>query len=52
MIACDFDLNITFFSCGWEGFASNARVLSSALLKGFQVPPRKFYLVYGGYVNT
>jgi hypothetical protein len=52
MIACDFDLNITFISCGWEGSASDARVLSSALLKGFQVPPGKFYLVDGGYANT
>jgi hypothetical protein len=52
MIACDFDLNITFISCDWEGSASDERVLSSALLKGFQVPPGKFYLVDGGYANT
>ncbi|CAM0907444.1 unnamed protein product [Alopecurus aequalis] len=52
MIACDFDLNITFISCGWEGSATDARVLSSAILKGFHVPNGKFYLVDGGYANT
>ena len=52
MIACDFDLNVTFISCGWEGSATDARVLSSALLKGFEVPNGKFYLVDGGYANT
>jgi len=52
MVACDFDLNITFISCGWEGSATDARVLSSAQLKGFQVPNGKFYLVDGGYANT
>jgi hypothetical protein len=52
MIACDFDLNITFISCGWEGSATDARVLSSAILKGFQVPNGKFYFVDGGYANT
>jgi hypothetical protein len=52
MLACDFDMNITFISCGWEGSASVARVLSSAMLKGFNVPNGKFYLVDGGYANT
>jgi hypothetical protein len=52
MIACDFDLNITTISCGWEGSATDARVLSSVILKGFKVPEGKFYLVDGGYANT
>jgi hypothetical protein len=52
MLACDFDLNVTFISCGWEGSATDARVLSSALLNGFNVPNGKFYLVDGGYANT
>ncbi|CAN6251729.1 unnamed protein product, partial [Urochloa humidicola] len=52
MVACDFDLNITFISTGWEGSATDARVLRSALNNGFQVPPGKFYLVDGGYANT
>ncbi|XP_035818645.1 uncharacterized protein [Zea mays] len=52
MVACDFDLNITFVSSGWEGSVTDSRVLRSAMSKGFQVPPGKFYLVDGGYANT
>ncbi|KAL6841999.1 hypothetical protein ACP4OV_028199 [Aristida adscensionis] len=52
MVACDFDLNITLISSGWEGSATDSRVLRSAMSKGFQVPPEKFYLVDGGYANT
>uniref|UniRef100_A0A8I6XIQ3 DDE Tnp4 domain-containing protein n=1 Tax=Hordeum vulgare subsp. vulgare TaxID=112509 RepID=A0A8I6XIQ3_HORVV len=52
MVVCDFDLNFTFISCGWEGSTTDARVLPSAFNNGFQVPPGKFYLVDGGYANT
>ncbi|XP_071683081.1 uncharacterized protein [Lolium perenne] len=52
MVVCDFDLNFTFISCGWEGSATDARVLRSAIRKGFRVPEGKFYLVGGGYANT
>lgn len=52
MVACDFDLNFTFISCGWEGSATDAKVLRSALHKGFKVPQGKFYLGDGGYANT
>ena len=52
MLACDFDLNFTFISSGWEGSATDARVLRSALLHGFRVPEGKFFLVDGGYANT
>jgi hypothetical protein len=52
MLACDFDLNFTFISCGWEGSASDAGVLQSALRKGFRVSDGKYYLVDGGYANT
>jgi hypothetical protein len=31
MLACNFDLNFTFIPFGWEGSASDARVLRSAL---------------------
>ena len=51
MIACDFDLRITFISCGWEGSATDARVLQSAMSNGFKVPDGKFYLVDGGYAK-
>ena len=52
MNACDFDLKITFVSSGWEGSATDSRVLRSAMSKGFEVPPGKFYLVDEGYANT
>ncbi|XP_066311397.1 uncharacterized protein [Miscanthus floridulus] len=52
MVAYDFNLNFTFISCGWEGSASDAGVLQSAISKGFQVPEGKFYLVDGGYANA
>jgi len=52
MLACDFDLNFTFISLGWEGSATDARVLRSALLRGFRVPKGKFFLIDGGYANT
>jgi hypothetical protein len=42
-------------SAGWEGSATDARVLRSAMntpVGKFQVPPGKFYLVDGGYANT
>lgn len=52
MVACDFDLNFTFISCGWKGSASDAGVLRSAISRGFEVPAGKFYLVDGGYGNT
>ncbi|XP_066318512.1 uncharacterized protein [Miscanthus floridulus] len=52
MFACDFDLKFTFISSGWEGSASDAGVLRSALGKGFTVSAGKFYLVDGGYANT
>ncbi|KAL6843069.1 hypothetical protein ACP4OV_027143 [Aristida adscensionis] len=51
MLACNFDLNFTLISCGWEGSASDAGVLRSAIRQGFRVPNGKFYLVDGGYAN-
>ena len=52
MLACDFDLNFIFISCGCAGLASDAWVLRSAISKGFSVLEAKFYLVDGGYANT
>ena len=52
MVACDFDLNFVYVSSGWEGSASDAGVLNSAIQSGFRVPEGKYYLVDGGYVNT
>lgn len=52
MVACDFDLKFVHIHPGWEGSASDARVLHIALNHGFQVPGGKFYLVDAGYANT
>ena len=52
MLVCDFDLNFSFISSVWEGSATDARVLRSAMLRGFNVPHGKYYLVDGGYANT
>jgi len=52
MVACDFDLKFVHVHAGWEGSASDARVLQDALNHGFSVPPGKFYLVDVGYANT
>ncbi|WVZ71713.1 hypothetical protein U9M48_020265 [Paspalum notatum var. saurae] len=52
MLVCDFDFNFMFISSGWEGSATDARVLRSALFGDFNVPEGKYYLVDGGYANT
>jgi hypothetical protein len=49
MLACNFDLNFIFISCGWEGSTSDAGVLRFAISKGFSAPEGKFYLMDGGY---
>uniref|UniRef100_A0A453IQU7 Uncharacterized protein n=1 Tax=Aegilops tauschii subsp. strangulata TaxID=200361 RepID=A0A453IQU7_AEGTS len=52
MVACDFDLKFVHVHAGWEGSASDARVLQDALNHGFHVPHGNFYLVDAGYANT
>ncbi|ETV77497.1 hypothetical protein H257_08907 [Aphanomyces astaci] len=45
LAACTFDLKFTYVLAGWEGSASDGRVLEDALLnKGFVIPPGKMYL--------
>ena len=52
MVVCDFDRRFTYIMAGWEGSASDATVLKSALDDGFTVPQGKYYLVDAGYANT
>ncbi|ETW00614.1 hypothetical protein H310_07185 [Aphanomyces invadans] len=48
--ACSFDLRFVYVLAGWEGAASDGRVLSDALLgKGFEIPEGKMYLGDAGY---
>jgi hypothetical protein len=51
MVAHDFDLKFVHVHAGWEGSASDARVLQDSLNHEFQVPHSKFYLVDAGYAN-
>ena len=52
MVACNFDNRFVHVSAGWEGSASDARVLQDALQNNFYVPEGKIYLVDAGYANT
>jgi hypothetical protein len=55
MVACDFNLNITYVSVRWEGSATYSIVLRSAMsnvVGKFEVPSGKYYLIDGGYANT
>ncbi|XP_077239768.1 uncharacterized protein LOC143880681 [Tasmannia lanceolata] len=49
--ACDFDLKFTYVLAGWEGSASDSRVLADTLTRVDKIPliPGKFYLVDDGY---
>ncbi|XP_039145517.1 uncharacterized protein LOC120282731 [Dioscorea cayenensis subsp. rotundata] len=52
MVACDFDLRFVYVRAGWEGSASDARILQRSIEQGFEVPRGKYYLVDAGYANT
>ncbi|KAG6530874.1 hypothetical protein ZIOFF_004635 [Zingiber officinale] len=52
LVACTFDLKFTYVLPGWEGSASDSRILDNALSKedNLNVPQGKFYLVDAGYM--
>ncbi|KAJ6881744.1 hypothetical protein NC651_028371 [Populus alba x Populus x berolinensis] len=53
LAACSFDLRFHYVLAGWEGSASDLRVLNSALTRRnkLQVPEGKYYLVDNKYTN-
>ncbi|KAG5233882.1 nuclease HARBI [Salix suchowensis] len=53
LAACSFDLRFHYVLAGWEGSASDLRVLNSALTRrnNLQVPEGKYYLVDSKYTN-
>ncbi|KAH9801751.1 DDE Tnp4 domain-containing protein [Citrus sinensis] len=53
LAACSFDLKFHYVLAGWEGSASDLRVLNSALTRRnkLQVPEGKYYLVDNKYAN-
>ncbi|XP_058072322.1 uncharacterized protein LOC131221170 [Magnolia sinica] len=54
MVACSFDLKFQYVLAGWEGSASDARVLQSALTREDKlfIPNGKYYVVDAGYANV
>ena len=44
-----FDYLFVFAYTGWEGSATNAHVLESALDNGFDIPDGYYYLADAGY---
>ncbi|KAK8655922.1 hypothetical protein V6N13_108486 [Hibiscus sabdariffa] len=53
LAACSFDLKFHYVLAGWEGSASDLRVLNSALSRRnkLQVPEGRYYLVDNKYAN-
>lgn len=49
LVACTMDGRIAFVLSGWEGSATDARVLNDARKRGFVIPPGKKYLADAGY---
>ncbi|KAL5576292.1 hypothetical protein UlMin_017991 [Ulmus minor] len=52
LAACDFDMRFTYVLPGWEGTASDSRVIKDALLREDKliIPKGKYYLVDAGYM--
>nr|XP_043615827.1 putative nuclease HARBI1 [Erigeron canadensis] len=53
LVACTFDLKFTYVLSGWEGTASDSRIIKDALSRDDKlvIPDGKFYLVDGGLPN-
>lgn len=49
LVACTLDGRVSFVLSGWEGSATDARVLDDAKKRGFIIPPGKMYLADAGY---
>ncbi|KAL0000952.1 hypothetical protein SO802_014733 [Lithocarpus litseifolius] len=53
LAACSFDLKFTYVLPGWEGTATDSRIIKSALTRNdnLKIPQGKYYLVDAGYMN-
>ncbi|KAL5564456.1 hypothetical protein UlMin_027620 [Ulmus minor] len=52
LVACSFDLKFTYVLSGWEGSASDSRILDNDLTRDLDkliVPQGKYYLVDARY---
>ncbi|RWR85031.1 putative nuclease HARBI1 [Cinnamomum micranthum f. kanehirae] len=56
MVVVSFDMRFQYVFAGWEGSASDSKILQDALWRRpynrLQVPTGKYYLVDAGYANT
>lgn len=53
LAACSFDMLFLYVAVGWEGSASDMKVLRWAVESGgFKVPNGRYYLADSGYANT
>ncbi|GLT95036.1 hypothetical protein SLE2022_127410 [Rubroshorea leprosula] len=52
LAACTFDLKFTYVLTGWEGIASDSRIIKDALKRedNLIIPKGKFYLVDAGFM--
>ncbi|XP_065865652.1 protein ALP1-like isoform X2 [Euphorbia lathyris] len=52
LAACTFDLKFTYVLAGWEGTASDSRIIKHALSREFplKMPEGKYYLVDAGFM--
>ncbi|XP_020246600.1 putative nuclease HARBI1 [Asparagus officinalis] len=52
LAACTFDLKFTYVLPGWEGTASDSRIIKNALQRRFplKIPQGKYYLVDAGFM--
>ncbi|XP_028768055.1 uncharacterized protein LOC114725688 [Neltuma alba] len=54
LAACSFDLKFTYVLTGWEGTASDSRIIKNALTREdkLKIPEGKYYLVDAGFMLT
>ncbi|WCJ29879.1 hypothetical protein M5689_011482 [Euphorbia peplus] len=52
LAACNFDLKFTYVLAGWEGTASDSRIIKDALSRDLplKIPEGKYYLVDAGFM--
>lgn len=52
LVVCTMDGRVSFLLSGWEGSATDSRVLDDARSRGFIIPPGKRYLADAGYPQS
>ncbi|XP_028805159.1 uncharacterized protein LOC114760071 [Neltuma alba] len=54
LAVCTFDLKFTYVLLGWEGTASDSRIIKNALVRedSLKIPEGKYYLVDAGFMLT